>query len=159
MSCNGKRQRYNENTSPNIDQKKKLRKNRQRKKNKPENFMPPKGTPKCKEFIIKTTKLLLEGFINSFKTKSFPYINSMTVFCINNDRFDGLNALEKLTKLSNEYTISISKYNSWQHGGRAIGINVSGYIINMKSKHPISMTFFFTHNKNWTLRSLSIVSF
>ena len=159
MNYNGKRQRYNENTSPNIDQKKKLSNNKQRKKKKPENFMPPKGTDECYKFIKKTTEILLKEVINSFKTKSFPYINSMTVFCINNDRFDGLNALEKLTKLSNEYTISISKYNSWQHGGRAIGINVSGYIVNMKSKYPISMTFFFTHNKNWTLRSLSIVSF
>ena len=46
MSYNGKRQRYNENTSPNIDQKKNHVKIDKEKK-KPENFMPPKGTKEC----------------------------------------------------------------------------------------------------------------
>ena len=80
MSCNGKRQRYNENTSPNMDQKKDhVKIDKERKK--PVNFMPPKGTPECKEFIIKTTKLLLEGFGNSFKTKSaFLYIIDFMYF-------------------------------------------------------------------------------
>lgn len=159
MSCNGKRQRYNEDTSPNMDQKKRPRKNRQRKKKKPENFMPPKGTPECKAFIIKTTKLLLEGFGNSFKTKAFPYIIDSTVFCLNKDRYEGIKAFEKLREVSIKYSINVSKYNSWQHGGRAIGINASGYIIDTNSRHPISMTFFFTHHEKWTLRSLSMVSF
>ena len=160
MSCNGKRQRYNENTSPNMDQKKRPRKNRQRKKKKPVNFMPPKGTPECEEFIIKTTKRLLEGFVNSFKTKAFHYVIDSTVFCINsNDRYEGRKALDKLREVSNKYSINVSKYNSWQHGGRAIGINASGYIIDTNTRHPISMTLFFTHHEKWTLRSLSMVSF
>lgn len=159
MSCNGKRQRYNEDTSPNMDQKKRPRKNRQRKKKKPENFMPPKGTSECKAFIIKTTKLLLEGFGNSFKTKAFPYIIDSTVFCLNKDRYEGKKAFDKLREVSNKYSINVSKYNSWQHGGRAIGINASGYIIDTNSRHPISMTFFFTHHENWTLKTLSMLGF
>jgi hypothetical protein len=160
MNYNGKRQRYNQNIiDPNIDQKKKPRKNIQRKKKKPENFMPPKGTPECKHFISETTNFLLEGFITSFKTKVFPYIIDSSVFCLNKDRYEGIETLKKLRNISTKYSINVSKYNSWQHGGRAIGINASGYIIDTNSRNPISMTFFFTHHQKWTLRSLSMVSF
>lgn len=129
------------------------------KKKKPVNFMPPKGTPECKNFISNTTKLLLEGFIKSIKNKEFPYITNTTVLCMNNDRYEGIRALEKIREITNKYNIIVSKYNSWQHGGRAIAINIAAFLTNTTNRVPISMDMFFTHHEKWSLRSISMVTF